>query len=50
MIKITKGTWSKNGVEVIIFNGKRRFKEKQIETQLGHFPLYKHYMAVFFRS
>ena len=36
MIKISKGTWTKNGVEVIIFNGKKWFNEKHIETQLEH--------------
>ena len=36
MIKITKETLGKNGVEVIIFNGKKWLNEKHIETQLDY--------------
>ena len=31
MTKITKETWGKNGVEVIIFNGKKWLHENHIE-------------------
>ena len=34
MIKISAETWGKNGVEVIVFNGKKWLNEKHIETQL----------------
>ena len=30
MVNITKETWGKNGVEVIIFNGKKWLNEKQM--------------------
>ena len=36
MNKITKETWGKNGVEVIVFNGKKWLNEKHIEIQLQH--------------
>ena len=36
MVNISRKTWGKNGVEVIIFNDKRWLNEKHIETQLGH--------------
>ena len=36
MIKITKKTWIKNDVEVIVFNGIYWLSEKDIEKQLGH--------------
>ena len=35
-IKISKETWGKNDVEVIIFNGKKWLNEKHIETKLKH--------------
>ena len=36
MVEITKETWGKNGVEVIIFNGKRWLNETNIKDQLKH--------------
>ena len=36
MIKITKKTWIKNGVQVIVFNDLCRLNEKHVEEQLGH--------------
>ena len=36
MVKITKETWKKCGVEVIIFNDKKWLNEKHIEDQLKH--------------
>ena len=36
MVEITKETWGKNGVEVIIFNDKKRLKETNIKNQLKH--------------
>ena len=36
MIKTSAETWGKNGVEVIIFNGKKLLNEEDIETQLEH--------------
>ena len=36
MVNITKETWEKNGVEVIIFNGKKWLNEKHIEQELEH--------------
>ena len=36
MVNIPKKTWEKNGVEVIIFNGKKWLNEKHIVTQLKH--------------
>ena len=36
MVKISKKAWEKNGVEVIIFNGKKWLNEKHIKTQLEH--------------
>ena len=36
MVNISRKTWERNGVEVIIFNGKKWLNEKHIETQLGH--------------
>ena len=36
MVKITKETWRKNGVEVIVFNGKKWLNEKYIEKRLRH--------------
>ena len=39
MVNITKKTWGKNGVEVIIFNGKKWLNERHIEKQMGHSAL-----------
>ena len=36
MIKISRKTWRKSGVEVIVFKGKKLLNEMHIETQLGH--------------
>ena len=36
MVEITKETWKKNGVEVIIFNGKKWLNETNIKDQLKH--------------
>ena len=36
MIKSSNGTWKKNGVDVITFNGKKWLNEKHIETRLEH--------------
>ena len=36
MLNITKETWEKNGLEVIIFNGKKWVNEKHIEQELKH--------------
>ena len=36
MVKITKETWKKCGVDVIIFNDKKWLNEKHIEDQLKH--------------
>ena len=36
MIKITKETWRKNGVQVIVVNGIKWLNETNIEKQLGH--------------
>ena len=36
MVNISRKTWERNGVEVIIFGGKKWLNEKHIETQLGH--------------
>ena len=36
MVKITKEKWEENGVEVIVFNGKKWLNEKDIEEQLRH--------------
>ena len=36
MANISRKTWERNVVEVIIFNGKNWLNEKHIETQLGH--------------
>ena len=36
MVNISRKTWEKNGVQVIVFNGKNWLNEKHIETQLGH--------------
>ena len=36
MVFITKETWRSNGVEVIVFNGKKWLNGKHIEEQLEH--------------
>ena len=36
MVEITKETWGKNEVEVIIFSGKKRMNETNIKDQLKH--------------
>ena len=36
MVNITKETWKKNTVEVIVFNGKKWLNEKHIEHELKH--------------
>ena len=36
MVDITKETWQKNGVEVIVFNGKKWLNETNIKDQLKH--------------
>ena len=36
MVEITKETWKKCRIEVIIFNGKKWLNEKHIEDQLKH--------------
>ena len=36
MVEITKETWKRNGVEVIIFNGKKWLNETNIKDQLKH--------------
>ena len=36
MVKITKETWEENGVEVIVFNGKKWLNQKHREEQLKH--------------
>ena len=36
MVEITKETWEKSGVEVIIFNGKKCLNETNIKDQLKH--------------
>ena len=36
MIDISRKTWEQNGVEVIVFEGKKWLNEKHIEEQLGH--------------
>ena len=35
MVEITKELWGKNGVEVIIFNGKKWLNETNINYQLN---------------
>ena len=35
MFKITKKTWERNGVEVIVFNGKKWLNETNIKDQLN---------------
>ena len=39
MSSITKETWQKNGVEVIVFNEEKRLNEKNMEEQLRHSTL-----------
>ena len=39
MAEITKETWGGNGVEVIIFNGKKWLNETNIKDQLKHLNL-----------
>ena len=39
MLNITKEIWRKNGVEVIIFNGKKWLNERHIEKQMDHSAL-----------
>ena len=36
MVETTKETWGKNGVEVIIFNGKKWLNASNIKDQLKH--------------
>ena len=36
MVEITKETWQKNDVEVIVPNGKKWLNEKHIQEQLKH--------------
>ena len=36
MVNISKNAWRKNGVEVIVFNGKKWLNEKHVEEQLKH--------------
>ena len=36
MIDISRKTWEQNGVEVIVFEGRKWRNEKHIEEQLGH--------------
>ena len=36
MVEISKKLWQKNGVEIIIFNGKKWLNEKHVEEQLDH--------------
>ena len=36
MVEINKETWERNGVEVIIFNGKKWLNETNIKDQLKH--------------
>ena len=36
MFEITKERWGKNGVEVIVFNGKKWLSETNIKDQLKH--------------
>ena len=36
MVEITKEAMGKNGVEVFIFNGKKRLNKKKLEEQLKH--------------
>ena len=36
MVEISKETWGKNGVEVIVFNGKTWLNETNIKDQLKH--------------
>ena len=36
MVEITKETWERNGVEVIVFNGKKWLNQTNIKSQLKH--------------
>ena len=36
MVEITKETWERNDVEVIVFNGKKWLNETNIKDQLKH--------------
>ena len=36
MVEITKQTWERNGVEVIVFNGKKCLNKTNIKDQLKH--------------
>ena len=36
MVDISRKTWTKNGVEVIVFNGKKWLNEKHVKEQLKH--------------
>ena len=36
MVFITEETWKNNGVEVVVFNGKKWLNEKNIEEQLEY--------------
>ena len=39
MVEITKETWERNGVEIIVFNGKNWLNETNIKGQLKHSKL-----------
>ena len=41
MIDVTKETWEKSGVEVIMFNGIKLLNENHIEEELNHAKLRK---------
>ena len=36
MVEVTKETWKRHGVEIIVSNSKNWLNEKHIEEQLGH--------------
>ena len=36
MVEISKKSWQENGVEVIVFNGKKWLNEKHVEEQLDY--------------
>ena len=36
MVEITKETWERNGVEIIVFNGKNWLNETNVKDQLKH--------------
>ena len=39
IVDINRKTWEQNGVEVILFKGKKWLNQKHIEDQLGHIHL-----------